>query len=177
MKLVYAHTVEGLFWRALDKQVTPPLKAELFELGLDLEAAPKDVSQEQWAKILAAAVKHLYPRLSTDDGFYRLGETLMQGYESTIMGKALFAMMRLLGPHRVIKRLTSQLRSGNTYSEGTAKETGPNRYEVWTNECNGNPGYLRAVLYGGLYRAGAKNLQVKILSFDGHAATFDVSWA
>ena len=74
------------------------------------------------------------------------------------------------------QRITHQLRSGNTYSEGLAKSLGENRYEVWTNECNGNPGYLRAILFGGLHRAGAKSLRVSVLSFDGHAATFDVAW-
>lgn len=38
----------------------------------------------------------------------------MQGYETTIMGKALFAMMRMLGPHRVIKRASSNLRNANS---------------------------------------------------------------
>lgn len=57
------------------------------------------------------------------------------------------------------------------------KHLGGNRYEVWTNECNGNPHYVRAVLFGGLERSGAKDLKVGLVSFDGHAATFDILWA
>ncbi len=177
VRLVHAHTVEGLYWRALAGKVPPALKEELKALGLDLDAKVTDVEQERWAKLLAVTVRHLYPGQSVDDGYYRLGETIVQGYESTVMGKALFAMMRVLGPHRVLKRATASLQSGNTYSEAIVKQLEDNRYEVWTNECNGNANYLRAVLFGALHRAGAKDLQVKVLSFDGHAATFDVRWS
>lgn len=177
MRLVHAHAVEGLYWKALSGRVPSALKEELKTLGLDLDAKPKDVEQELWAKILAATVRHLYPQLSVDDGYFKLGETILKGYETTIMGKALFAMMRMLGPHRVLKRASTNLRNGNTFSEANVKELGGNRYEVWTNECNGNANYLRAIFFGALFRAGAKDLQVKVLTFDGHAATFDISWS
>ena len=176
MKLVHAHTVEGLYWRALGLKVPPALKDELRELGLDLEGKPRDIEHEPWVKMLAATVRHLYPRLSVDDGYYQLGDTIMRGYESTIMGKALFAMMRMLGPHRVLKRASSSLRSGNTYSDAKVTELGGNHYEVWTNECNGSPHYLRGIFFSALTRAGAKGVSVKVLSYDGHAATFDINW-
>lgn len=114
MRLVHAHTVEGLFWRALGGKIPAALKAELRSLGLDLDGKPRDIEQGAWVNILAATVRHLYPRLSPDEGYYRLGETIVQGYETTIMGKALFAMMRMLGPHRVIKRASSNLRNANS---------------------------------------------------------------
>ena len=153
------------------------LKSELKALGLDLDGRPRDIEHETWARMLATTVRQLYPTSSTDDGYFRLGATIMEGYESTIMGKALFAMMRMLGPHRVIKRASESLRSGNTYSQATVKPLGGNQYEIWTNECNGNPNYIRAIVTGALQRAGAKDLQVKVLSFDGRQATFDVRWA
>lgn len=177
MKLVHAHTVEGLYWRALAGKVPSALKEELKPLGLDLDGKPRDVEQGQWAQMLAVTVKHLYPHLSADDGYYRLGEAVVQGYENTIMGKALFAVMRMLGPHRVIKRSTANLQSANTFSQATVKQLEPNHYEVWTNECNGNANYLRALMFGALQRSGAEDLKIEVLGFDGHAATFDIRWA
>lgn len=176
MRIVYAHTVDSLY-RAVRAHVTPALDAELRAVGVALDEKPKDLPQETWAKVLAACVKHLYPRLSVDEGYWRLGETLMNSYESTIMGKALFAMMKMLAPTRVLKRVTANLRNANNFSEGTAKELGPTHYEVWTNECHGNPNYLGAVVFGALHRSGCKDLKVKVLTFDGHAATFDIAWS
>jgi len=177
VRLVYAHTVDGLFYRALAGQVTAPLKAELLGLGLDLDQKPKDLPQETWVKMLAAAVKHLYPRLPPDDGFFRLGETLMQGYSQTVMGRALFAMLKLLGPQRVLKRIAANLRSGNTYSEASAKELAPKKYEVWDERVQRQPGVparravQRPARRGGAGAAGEGAL------FDGHAATFEVTWS
>ncbi|MBL8956003.1 MAG: DUF2378 family protein [Myxococcaceae bacterium] len=177
LRLVHAHTVEGLYWKALRGRVSASLKAELKSLGLDLDSKAVDVQQEVWVKMLAATVRDLWPNLSADEGYYRLGELIVQGYETTIMGKALFAMMKLLGPHRVLKRATSSLQNANTYSTAEVKPLGGNRYEVWTNECNGNANYLRAVLFSALSHAGAAGLQVKVLTYDGHAASFDISWS
>src|SRR5215213_4648597 len=81
VKLVHSHTVEGLYWRALAGKVPSALKEELKTLGLDLDAKPRDIEQAKWAQVLGVTVRHLYPRLSTDDGYYRLGETIVQGYE------------------------------------------------------------------------------------------------
>lgn len=50
---VYAHTVEGLFWRALKPHMTPALKVELNGLGLDLDGKPRDVARTQWVPMLA----------------------------------------------------------------------------------------------------------------------------
>jgi uncharacterized protein (TIGR02265 family) len=175
-EIVFAHTVDGLFYRALKGKVSRQLKAELATLGLDLDKKAIDVERERWAPMLAATVKALYPSLPTDEGYFRLGRAAMDGYESTVMGKALFAMMRLLGPTRTTRRVAENLRNANTYALAKHNELAPNKHEVWVNECNGNPGYLRGVLFGALERTGAQNIKVETLKFDGHAGTFAVSW-
>jgi uncharacterized protein (TIGR02265 family) len=47
---------------------------------------------------------------------------------------------------------------------------------IWINECNGNPGYIRGVLFAAIEKSGAKNLKIETKSFDGQGATFDVTW-
>jgi uncharacterized protein (TIGR02265 family) len=173
---VFAHTVDGLFFRALKGKIPSTLKAELLSLGLDLDKKPIDLPHETWVKVIGAAVRGLWPNLPPEEGGFRLGRTLIEGYEQTLMGQALIGMVRLLGPLRTVRRATTNLRNGNTYSEAKHIELAPNRHEVWINECNGNPGYIRGVLFGAIERSGAKNLKLETKSFDGHAATFTVSW-
>jgi uncharacterized protein (TIGR02265 family) len=172
-KLVFAHTVEGLFKRVLGPKATPQLKAELAALGL---TGPVDVEQERWVSALKVVVRHLYPGVPPDEAYFRLGRELIAGYEETLLGRAAMGMMRLLGPQRTVRRVMVNLRSANNYAEATSKELSANRYEVWVNECNGNPNYLRGVLFEALARSGAKNLKMDTTAFDGHAATFAVSW-
>jgi uncharacterized protein (TIGR02265 family) len=174
--LVYAHTVEALFHKVLAPRIGPALKLELKGLGLDLDQKAKDIPQQEWAKILACAVRHLFPTDTADQGYYRLGETLMQGYADTFMGKAVFTTLRLLGPSRAARRIASTIKSGNNYIDAKFTELAPNHFEMWASEVNGNPHYARAVMIVGLRAAGAKNVRIEAKSFDGHAATFDIAW-
>ena len=174
---VYAHTVEGLFYRSLKGRLPQPLKDELRTLGLDVEQPAHDVPRTRWAEMLGAAVKHLYGALPADEGYFRLGQALMDGYKDTIIGKALFATLRLLGPERVLRRAVSLLQNGNNYVEGRITELAPRRYEMWINECNGNPHYVRGVLTAGLTATGVRALQCEVTAFDGHQATFLTTWA
>jgi uncharacterized protein (TIGR02265 family) len=175
-RIVYAHTVEGLLFRALKGRVPPQLRSSLKELGVDLDDKPKDLPHEVWVKVLAAGVRTLHPNLPPDEGYFRLGRTLIDGYEQTLMGKALIGMMKLLGPLRTVRRVMVNLRNGNSYSEATAKELGPTHHEIWINECNGNPGYIRGVLFAAIEKSGAKNLKIVTKGVDGPGATFDVTW-
>ncbi len=175
-EVVYAHTVEGLFWRSLKGRVSPALKGQLKAKGLDLDGAPRDVPREAWVEMLRAAVEDLYPRLPPDQGYFELGRSLVRGYNETISGKAMLSILRLLGPARGLKRLSTNLKAGNSYSELRVAEQGPSKFEGWLNECNGNPHYIRGIIVEGLTFAGAKNVQVEARGFDGHACTYAMSW-
>lgn len=50
MQLVYAHTVEGLFFKAVRSRIGPGLKARLKPMGIDLDGQPADVPRETWAE-------------------------------------------------------------------------------------------------------------------------------
>jgi len=175
-KIVYAHTVEGLFKRALGSRVAPGLKAELAGLGVDLDAAPRDVARTVWAQCLAAAVRHLFRDVPADEGYYRLGRALIDGYGQTVLGRAIFATFRLLGPDRALKRAVVLIRNGNNYIESRLTPVAPRRYEFWVNEHNGNPHYVRGVVTAGLEMTGARNPKCDVTSFDEHQATYVAYW-
>lgn len=175
--VVFAHTVEGLFWKALRPRISPSLKARLAALGLDLDQKAHDVPREAWAAMLRATVDALYPSLPPDDGYYELGCSLLRGYNETLTGKALLSILRVLGPTRGLKRMTTNLKTGNSYSQIRLVERGPGHVEAWVNECNGNPHYVRGIIAEGLRFAGAADVKVEARGFDGHACTYELSWS
>lgn len=172
---VYEHTVDGLFFKALRERITPPLQARLKELGIDLDGKPKSVPHVQWKEALALAANALFEG-STDERFRQLGNAVLLRHEETVMGKAVIAVMRLMGPVRVLKRINSTLGSGNNYIQANLAPTSLTSWEGTVNECNGNPHYIAGVIEQGLVITGAKNPKVLVSDFDGHSARFQITW-
>ena len=171
---VYDHTVDGLFFKALRERITPPVAAKLKDLGIDLDGKPKSVPHAQWIQALQVAAT-LFE--GTEDERYRaLGRSVLLRYEDTVMGKAVVAVMRLMGPRRILARINTSLRSGNNYIHATLAPTGPTTWEGSINECNGYPQYIVGVIEQGLIIAGAKEVNITVSDFDGHAAKFSITW-
>lgn len=172
---VYEHTVEGLFFKALRERITPPLQARLKALGIDLSGKPKSVPHAQWKDALRLAATELFDG-SEDERYRQLGNAVLLRHEETVMGKAVIAVMRLMGPTRVLKRINSTLGSGNNYIQANLAPTSLTSWEGTVNECNGNPYYIAGVVQQGLIITGAKDPRVLVSGFDGHSATFQISW-
>ena len=171
---VYDHTVEGLFFKALRERITPPVAAKLKDLGIDLDGKPRSVPHAQWIQALQVAAT-LFEG-TEDERFRALGRSVLLRYEDTVMGKAVVAVMRLMGPRRILGRINTSLRSGNNYIHATLAPTGPTTWEGTINECNGYPQYIVGVIEQGLIIAGAKEVNIEVSGFDGHAAKFRITW-
>ena len=172
---VYDHTVDGLFYKALRERLTPAVQRKLKALGIDVEGKPKSVPHADWVKALELAANELFFG-TVDDRFRQLGHCVMIHHDKTVMGKAVIAVMKLIGPARVLKRVNSTLRSGNNYVQAQFAPTGPTSWEGPVNECNGNPNYIAGVVQQGLIISGGKNVKVEAVGFDGHSAHFRISW-
>ena len=172
---VYEHTVEGLFHKALHARLTPALQARLKELGIDVKGKPRSVPHAQWKQAIHLAATELFEG-STDERFRQLGRTVMLRHDETVMGKAVIAVMKLMGPRRVLGRINTTLRSGNNYIEANLAPIGPTTWEGTVNECNGNPQYIAGVLEQGLIISGGVNVKVDVSDFDGHSAKFQITW-
>ena len=171
---VYDHTVDGLFFKALRERITPPVEAKLKALGIDLQGKPRSVPHAQWVEALQVAAA-LFEG-TEDERFRQLGRSVLLRYEDTVMGKAVVAVMRLMGPRRILGRINTSLRSGNNYIHATLSPVGPTTWEGTINECNGSPQYIVGVIEQGLHIAGAKEVSITVSDFDGHAAKFRIAW-
>lgn len=171
---VYEHTVEGLFFKALTSRITPSLAAQLKELGIDVRGKPRSVPHQQWVQALKLA-SELFEG-PEDERFRQLGQAVMLRHEETVMGRAVITVMRMMGPKRVLGKINTTLRSGNNYIQASLAPTSATSWEGQVNECNGNPHYIAGVVEQGLRISGAKSPQVLVSGFDGHSATFQISW-
>lgn len=171
---VFEHTVEALFFKALASRITPSLAARLKELGIDVRGKPRNVAHKPWVQALKLA-SELFEG-TEDERFRQLGHAVLLRHEETLTGRALIAVLRMLGPRRVMGLINTTQRSGNNYIQASFAPASPTSWEGQVNECNGNPHYIAGVVEQGLRISGAKNPQVLVSGFDGHAATFQISW-
>lgn len=176
-RLVFAHTVEGLFGRGLVGRISPQLKEQLRRAGLDLDRPLLPAYPlETWSRCISLAAEALYPGDSRESALRKVGERMIDGYLETTLGGAMFGLLRLLGPHRTLGRMQKNFRSANNYTEVRLTEVGPNEADLWMNE----PGLLRyfmeGVLLAGLRGAGNQDVRVALRHFDEDSVTYRLSW-
>lgn len=174
-QMTFAHTIEsGL--RSLGGLLTPALRGKLREKGIDpdkplLPAYPRAT----WEAALGVIAEELHPGVSHDEAHRLVGKRISQGYNETTIGRAVAQSLRVRGPEHALKRMRQTLRSGNNYAETQLTQTGENAFELWVNETNGSPGYIQGVLETVMENTGAR-AEIRVLSFDGHAATYSIRW-
>ncbi|MHB8873222.1 MAG: DUF2378 family protein [Myxococcaceae bacterium] len=132
---------------------------------------------ETWFKALDIAAQEIFPGDRKPQALRRLGEQFIDGFRETLLGRAVLALLKVIGPRQALIRATRNFRSGNNYTESRLTELGPASYELWMNEVGPHPTFTAGILAGGLRAAGASQAQVEVLSHDGHACSYKVSWS
>src|SRR5690348_3377529 len=112
------------------KELTPRMRARLLEeAGVD-EAAPKPAykpsAQDATIKIFS---EELYPGRPPEEATFELGRKAMKRYGESTAAKALFPLVRLLGPMKFLKRMPAMFRQTNNFAEVSVDVTGPTSYE------------------------------------------------
>jgi uncharacterized protein (TIGR02265 family) len=179
--VVFGNSVEALL-RVLQPVLTPALAARFRQLGVDLHHPNPAYPYELWVEALRLAMATLYPDASHDEATYRLGRAIFETYGSTLLGKALLQLLRVVGPKRGLERMARNLRTTNNYSETRLVEHGAGHFELWVNRA-AFPHYFRGLLEAGLEFAGARQVHVRLLRSGAEATppdpsvTFELRWA
>lgn len=173
--LIFAQTVEGLL-RAMGP-LDAATRAELKRRGVDpdqrlLPAYPL----EQFVAVLDFAGARLTPHVAADEQTRLLGRRFMDGYQDTMIGRAMVAAMRVIGPWRTLERLTHKFRTGNNFSDTRLSRLGPTEAELWCNQVT-RPGWYSGVVGRGLELAGAKDVVVTIIENGPAGGRFRVRWS
>ncbi|RKH48588.1 DUF2378 family protein [Corallococcus llansteffanensis] len=174
-RLVFQQSFEGLI-RALGDRMDEPCVKQLRDAGIDPRgklsvAYPLDV----WVEALKLAASVLAPSETLEDGAEVVGRRFLEGYGATLIGSALLAGVRLLGPHRMLDRMTRNLRTGTNYLEARLEQTGPTRY-VLTCRPVVVAGFYRGLFAAGLEMSGTKRPSVVLMRSAGDAAVYELSW-
>jgi uncharacterized protein (TIGR02265 family) len=176
-RLVFAHTVEGLFRRGLSGRISPELKEQLRQAGVDLDRPLMPAYPlETWLRCVSLTAQALYPGESRELALRHVGERMVDGYLETTMGSAVFGLLRLLGPHRTLGRMQKNFRSANNYTEVRLTEVGPSEADLWMNEPGPLRYFMGGVLLAGLRGAGTTDVRVELRHFDDASVTYRLSW-
>lgn len=175
--MVFDQTLEGLFSRGLEGRITPSLKLHLKEVGVDLDRRLLPAYPfETWCSCVRVAARELYADLPEEQAYHALGERMVDGYRSTMMGRALFSVLQLLGPRRVLARVQQSFRSGNNYTQVRIRDLAPTHLELWMNEAGPTRYLVQGALLAGMRGCGVQEPLVEVRGFDDEGVTFGVSW-
>lgn len=160
-RLVYVQVVEGLLQHALHGQISPRLHQRLKQVGVDLDrpllpAYPVSL----WGHCLSIIIEETYPDLAREEAYRRLAEAHVQGYGRTVIGRAVFGVMRLLGPRRLVQRMPQMLRATDNYTEAEVAARGPTTYEMRLNSVLDAPRYTETLFEAMLRVGGAESPRV-----------------
>jgi uncharacterized protein (TIGR02265 family) len=176
-RLVFDHAVEGLFLRGLAGRMTPRLQERLRLAGVDLEhplmpAYPSDT----WEACLTVAARELYPDSPESESWQLLGERMVEGYQETVLGGSMFALLKALGPRRMLARAQQSFRSGNNYTEARLKDVAPTVMEMWRNDTHLMRYFAQGMVLAALRASGVQESTVDILHTDEQGTTYRISW-
>ncbi|MGA9524899.1 MAG: DUF2378 family protein [Myxococcaceae bacterium] len=158
-----------------------PLEADLVD-GLKQLGIPPDgpfavaYPLGTYMAFLALFARVRYRDLDPMSAYTAIGQQFIRGYESTLIGRAMLAALRLIGPRRTVQRFTRSFRTANNYSELRYTELGPNEVEVWCNYV-AQPGFYRGLLLEGINVAGGKNTEVVFVGKEGDSALYRIRWS
>ncbi len=114
--VIFSQVVEALFKHAIKDRLDSDARRRLRAIGIDVDQ-PFLVaySVPAWFAAVGVCAEVLYPDVSSEEARYRIGHQVVDGYGQTTMGRAVFAMLRMLGWQRSLTRIPRGLQSGTNF--------------------------------------------------------------
>jgi uncharacterized protein (TIGR02265 family) len=175
-KVAFKGMFEALF-RALGTDLSPELQGTFRQLGVDVS---KDLhaayAMKDLKAVVDATVAHLYGTKPTSDQIRQLGRRWANGYFDTLLGSALAAVLRLIGPRRAMLRSPKNYSSINNYSDASVRELGPSHFELFICETAEWPALTEGSLQRSVEVAGGKHVTTAFKRTEGQHQVYDVTW-
>ncbi|MFY1827282.1 TIGR02265 family protein [Myxococcus fulvus] len=176
-RIVYSQVVEGLLQHGLSGRISPRLQKRLEQAGINVKGPLNPTYPVvMWSRCLRVIVEETWPTLPLEEGFRQLAAAHVEGYGRTFIGRAVFGVMRLLGPRRLVLRLPQTLRATDNYTEVQLVERSPTEFEMRMNSVLDCPGYSEALFENMLRVGGAESPQVTTLSVEEGHTTYLLTW-
>lgn len=170
--VVFASAVEAM---GKILAVSPATYETATKLGFNFKKPETAYQRKTWEQLLPLASQGLFPKVSRAEALRSLGRLTVEHYGTGLVGSALFALLKLIGPMRAIHRTRRNFRTSNNYTECRITERSPREVLLWMNEIEFSD-YTAGVLEAGIAAAGAKNVRVALQGVEGDGTNFLVTW-
>ena len=176
-KVVYKEGITN-FLEAFRPRLGPRIRERLrSEAGVDestLKPRYPLASHDAVVKILA---EELHPGTPYDSATYDVGRALLNHYGRSVLGRAIFSIIRLVGPMRMLKRTPDYYKLTNNYADVKLEVLTEKSYVVDHNEVGAVPHFMRGTLQGSGEVIGLPGHAVELIDYDGHRGRYKVSWS
>jgi uncharacterized protein (TIGR02265 family) len=174
-ELVFAASFDGLA-RALGPKLDRAALDRFHALGVDLKgtllpAYPLDL----WYRTMDLGSEVLEPGAPLEQRHRALGRQMLDGYSDTVIGRALTALLRVIGPRRTLERMTRNFRSTTNYTETRLEGLPDGSWRLWVSSVV-SPHFYRGLLERAMELSGAKGSSVEISGHDASGAVFLIRW-
>ena len=164
--------------QSLEKILRPidaPTMERVRGLGIDFDKLLPAYPVETWYAGIELAMSRFDPSLTPEQKQNHFGVRLVEVYGDTLIGKAMYTMMRIIGPERSIQRATRSFRTATNFLDTSYVVHGPRDWELTMNEVvfpHRYPGFFEKALSV----AGAKNVKVELTGLTGTHASYRSRW-
>ncbi len=154
--VVFSQVVEALFKHSLNREslMDASTRKRIKTVGIDLDQLLLTAySAFIWFAAISVCADVCYPHLPRPQAHYELGRQVALGYGRTTLGRAVFAMLRMLRWERALTRIPRGLQSGTNFlsastrflEDGTLEvvfEVLPEFHAVFGNRPGINPHFM-----------------------------------
>ena len=171
-KLIFETSMAALL-KVAQGNVSAAAETQLNALGLHfgkkLEPA---YPAELWASAVKVVAKDLFPQAEAMESHRLLALKTVDQFAETMVGKAIFAVARVMGPDRSLARMTHNFRTGANFIETKLTVIEPGVHELWLNDVSGVPGFYQGLIEGAALHTGRKPDTMSVKASDGVQCTF-----
>ena len=184
--VLYSHTLKAFFDRVVFRRglfspgfragfSSPAYLSGLKALGVD-PTRPRDVDMATWVGILELTAKTLAGDLPRDQALFQVGQEFIRGFESSVVGKALFLTLRMLGPRRFVLQVAEGFRTADSIMKPKTRELDAHQIEIEFHTAGGVPTYIQGVLTEAARLVGIAGMAVAFREEPDGRAIYLVSW-
>lgn len=147
--------------------------SQLADLGLYLDGEPEPTLEaEKWGRAVKVLCSDLFPDLEPIEAQRRIAYIALESFTSTLVGKVMVTVGRMIGREQSLKRLTHNFRTGTNFIECTITERVNGVSDVWINDVSDVPGFYLGMLEFRTINAGPLSDRVEIHAREGASCTF-----
>lgn len=167
--------VSGLFNKVLGPDLTPTLKDQLAEAGVNLSQTPPDsYPRATWYRAIELTSKTLYTQHEPSEQLRRFGAHIIDSLQSRgIVKSSWLTMARFMGPRRALKQAMDF--TDRSPVKLTITELSKTEFEIGVDDKE-QPEFLAGLLEAAIVMLGGKQAKVLLKGPRGDGNVFSATW-